>query len=136
MAERLVLVVDDDADILQTLLFVLRPVCEVRATSSGPEALRIVRRERPSLMLLDVSMPEMGGIGLLRAALELDPRLPVVMLSAQKDLRVVKRALDSGARAYVTKPFEPEALRAEVERVLKDLAAAPADPYRPWTLAA
>lgn len=133
--ERKVLVVDDEGDVRQTLLLVLHPVCRVLEASNGMDALRLMRKEKPSLVLLDVSMPEMGGLGLLRAALRQDPSMNIVMLSGQSDLRVVQRALQDGARAYMTKPFIAHELRDEVKRLLDELAAGKATSSLPWTVA-
>lgn len=133
--DRRVLIVDDEANVRQTLLLVLEPVCEALEAANGLDALRLIRKWKPSLVLLDVSMPEMGGLGLLRAALARDPALAVVMLSGHGDLRVARRALSEGARAYMTKPFDARSLRAEVKRLLDDMAR-PAAPERPWTVLA
>lgn len=132
---RKVLVVDDEADIRQTLLLVLDPVCEAMQASNGLDALRMIRIEKPSLVLLDISMPEMGGLGILRLAHKINPALLVVMLSGHSDLRVAKRALLEGARAYITKPFDAHVLRDEVQRLLDDMSLA-AEPYRPWRVLA
>ena len=127
--QRKALVVDDEADLRRILLCVLAPVCEVLEASNGPEALRLLRNERPRLMLLDISMPEMGGIAILEAALVSDPSLIIVMLTGEQDLAVAKRALEAGARAYITKPFDSQFLRVEVQRLLEIVDAVP---YRPW----
>ncbi len=129
-----VLVVDDEADMRQILSLVLAPVCDVLAAANGPEALRLVRKEKPGLVLLDVTMPEMGGLSLLRELRRSAPELAVVMLSGRQDLRVVRRALEMGARAYITKPFQSGELRDEVRRLLAELAA-PAVSERPWRVA-
>ncbi|NNN07263.1 MAG: response regulator [Elusimicrobia bacterium] len=128
-----VLVVDDEADIRQILLCVLAPVCEVLAAADGTEALRLIRSRRPGLLLLDVAIPGMSGLDLLAAARWLDPSLLVVMLTGEHDLAVAKRALDAGARAYITKPFEQRALRDEIARLLEDIAPVPDRPWRVLT---
>ena len=130
-----VLVVDDEANVRQILLFVLAPVSETLEASNGYDALRIIRNEKPSLVLLDVMMPEMSGLAVLKAALEISPALHVVMLTGESDLGIVRHALDAGACAYMTKPFDPKMLRAEVGRLLEDIKAPRAD-YRPWRVAA
>lgn len=126
-----ILIVDDDMDIRQTLHLVLDPVCETLEAANGCDALRLIKEEKPSLVLLDISMPEMGGIGILRVAHTLDPTLTVVMLSGHVDLRVAKRALLEGACAYITKPFDVRTLRVEVQRLLDEMST-PIVPYRPW----
>ncbi|PIR19253.1 MAG: hypothetical protein COV48_03025, partial [Elusimicrobia bacterium CG11_big_fil_rev_8_21_14_0_20_64_6] len=102
--------------------------------ANGRDALRLIQSEKPSLVLLDIAMPEMDGYAVLKAALELVPTLYVVMLTGQQDIKVIQRFLEAGARAYITKPFDPKVLRSEVGRVLDDLTT-PSDSYRPWRIA-
>lgn len=130
-----VLIVDDDSDLRQTLMLVLAPLCDVLECSNGSDALRLIARERPSLMLLDVAMPEMDGLDVLKSARELDPALTVVMLTGEDDVGTAKRALDGGARAYMTKPFESSSLRDSIRRELAGLLSCPT-PYRPWRVQA
>lgn len=136
MAEK-ILIVDDDPDMLTVLRWALAAVGEVLEACEGRAALRLVENEKPRLILLDVAMPGMGGIEVLRAARLLDPTIIIVMLTGLCDIGVAKEALDCGARAYVTKPFDGNYLRAEVQRLLetaKPQAAAEAEDEsgRPW----
>src|SRR5471032_2882832 len=115
---RNILVVDDDADLRQSIRSALEPVCTVLEAASGAEALEIIRTSRPRGVLLDISMPEMGGLAVLRSAREIYPALPIIMLTGELDLEIAREALECGARSYVTKPFDIETLRAEVKRIL------------------
>jgi DNA-binding NtrC family response regulator len=130
-----VLVVDDEANVRQILLLVLDTVSEVRETSNGQDALRLIVGEHPNLVLLDVGMPEMDGLTLLKAALAVSPGLRVVMLTGQTDLKTARRALEAGARAYITKPFDAATLRREIGYLLKDVGEDETI-YRPWRMAA
>jgi DNA-binding response OmpR family regulator len=133
---RKILVVDDDADMRQILLCALDPLADVLEAADGHEALRKLKAERPRLMLLDVAMPEMDGLEVLKAARDFDPNLVVVMLTGESDLTVAKRTLDLGARSYVTKPFDAEVVYAEIQRLLDDMSRdRSAAPYRPWRVA-
>jgi len=125
-----ILIVDDDAALRKILRMTLVPVCEVLEASDGPEALRLIKAEKPRLILLDITMPEMGGIEVLQKARLIDPSLIVLMLTGSNDLDVAKRALENGALAYITKPFEPDSLRSEVQRLLAVDNDRPSD--RPW----
>ena len=113
-----VLVVDDDADLRRTVSFLLGSVCEVLEASNGPDALDIVRRQHPALMLLDLVMPDMDGAAVLAAARSLDPRIIVIMLTGEQELELAERTLALGAAEYVTKPFDVDFLRDEVRRLL------------------
>lgn len=128
-----ILIVDDDADLRASLAAVLSPLFGVLAASSGAEALDILEKQRPLLMLLDVSMPGLSGLDVLAAAKAADPALLVVMLTSQQDIEIAVKALNLGATEYVTKPFDADYIRAEVSRLTGSPDAPPND--RPWTVA-
>ncbi len=128
-----ILVVDDDEDIRRVVRRVLEPLGRVIEAANGTEALRLVAAESPGLVILDVVMTEMDGFAVLRDARRIDPALPVVMLTGESDMTSAKRALDGGANAYITKPFDLDGFYGEVRRLLEgaDGARAAAD-GRPW----
>ena len=87
----------------------------------GLEALRLARQDRVNVILSDINMPVMDGEEFVRQ-LNADPELrdiPVVVVSTDRSETRVQKMLALGARGYVTKPFLPEALRQELERVLE-----------------
>jgi DNA-binding NtrC family response regulator len=124
-----ILIVDDDDDLRRALAAILSPLFNVITASNGNEALELVRRERPRLALLDVSMPGMSGLEVLAAAKAAAPALLVVMLTSQQDIEVAAKALNLGAVEYITKPFDADDIRAEVARLIGPKE--PAD-GRPW----
>jgi two-component system chemotaxis response regulator CheY len=88
--------------------------------SQGEEALQILRREWVDAILTDINMPVMDGENLLRN-LAADPILcsiPAIVISTDATDNRMERLRSLGARGYVTKPFAPEDLRAELERTL------------------
>ena len=104
-----ILVVDDDdagRDMLERRL--RRAGFEVQSASSGREALERVAAESFDLVLLDRSMPVMGGMEVLRTIRrELNARdLPVIMVTAEAQGESVSEALDAGANDYITKPLD------------------------------
>lgn len=114
-----VLIVDDEPDILLMLRISFEEAgYETTLAADGERAMERIAAERPDVMVLDVMMPVMDGWSVLEA-LRGRPGAPrVVVLSARTADRDVVRALELGAAEYVTKPFEPKALLATVERVL------------------
>jgi DNA-binding response OmpR family regulator len=78
----------------------------VQTAASGVEALAIAGRERPDLVLLDVSMPKMDGVEVLRRLRALHDDLAVIMVTANEDLGVARETLKIGALDYVAKPFD------------------------------
>jgi len=88
--------------------------------SDGAEALELLRREWVDAILTDINMPGVDGEELLRrlAADELLRGIPAIVISTDATENRIARLLALGARGYVTKPFRPETLRAELERTL------------------
>jgi CheY-like chemotaxis protein len=120
-ASRLVLVADDEEDILTLVTtIVARAGHEVVSVRDGAEALAAIRDRRPDLVVLDISMPEVDGLEVLRR-LRADGEtsgLPVLLLSAQAQEADVRRGFDAGASAYVKKPFSPSELAQRVDDLL------------------
>src|SRR3954469_6347275 len=114
-----VLVVDDDGDVRALVAELLtRAGYDVTQATNGREALKLFFDERPDLVLLDISMPELDGWATLERIRELSD-VPVVMLSALGAELEKVRALRAGADDYVTKPFGRQELLARVETVLR-----------------
>lgn len=86
----------------------------------GNEALDVLRREWVDLVLTDINMPGMDGEEFLRnlEADEMLRKVPVVVISTDATSKRIERMISLGARGYVTKPFSPETLRAELDRTL------------------
>ncbi|MFA5143837.1 MAG: response regulator [Candidatus Omnitrophota bacterium] len=83
---------------------------EVFNALSGNEAISVVKKERPKIVLLDIKMRGMDGIETLKKIKEIDKDIVVIMVTGEKDEDVMKRALDAGADDYVTKPLSLEYL--------------------------
>jgi putative two-component system response regulator len=116
-----ILVVDDNLAILKQISSFLADDYQVSLAKSGALALQICVREKPDIILLDVEMPEMDGFGVI-AQLRTNPhlnRIPVIFLTAHHDAEVEIRALESGARDFITKPVEKKILLHRIEVHLK-----------------
>lgn len=117
-----VLVCDDASDIRELLTIVLGDTHEVVVAEDGEQCLELMDAEGPfQALVLDVMMPHLDGFEVLRR-LRLDRRwreLPVVMLTAKVDESSYMTGYRLGADAYVSKPFDPTALEAVLERVLR-----------------
>jgi two-component system response regulator (stage 0 sporulation protein F) len=116
----LILVVDDQAGVRLLLREVFREIgYRVALAAHGQEAVVMASVEMPSLALVDLKMPVMDGLETLRALKELDPALPVMMMTAVGEGRV-SEMLANGARDCITKPFDVFALRDLVQQVLQE----------------
>jgi DNA-binding response OmpR family regulator len=117
----LVLVADDDEDILVLVRTVLeRAGYEVVAARNGVEATAAAEQRRPDLAVLDVSMPELDGLEVLRR-LRADAStsdVPVLLLSARVQEDDVAEGFATGANAYMQKPFSPRELSDRVSELL------------------
>jgi DNA-binding response OmpR family regulator len=114
-----VLVVDDDGDVRALVAELLtRAGYGVAEASNGREALKLLFDERPALIVLDVSMPELDGWATLERIRELSD-VPVMMLTALGAELEKVRALRGGADDYMTKPFGRQELLARVESLLR-----------------
>ena len=122
-----ILVADDDPHIREVICFALRRAgMETVEAATGAEALARAKAEAPSLVVLDIGMPEMDGLDVCRA-LRRTSEVPILFLSARDEEidRVV--GLELGADDYVTKPFSPRELVARVNAILKRLQPRPAE---------
>lgn len=119
MSERRVLIVDDDAALRQLLRLTL-PAEEYRLleAADGQEALEIVERQKPDLVLLDWRMPSRSGEEVLAELKAFFPEVPVVVLTAEIEARHRMVAETLGADVFLTKPFSPLQLLDTVERLL------------------
>ena len=114
-----ILVVDDEPNIREVICFALERAGMTTITArNGAEALRVVQREAPSLIVLDIGMPELDGLEVCRQ-LRRTSEVPVLFLSARDEEvdRIV--GLELGGDDYVTKPFSPRELVARVKAILK-----------------
>jgi CheY-like chemotaxis protein len=123
MANRNVLLVDDDANIRTVAQIALEDVAgwNVIAVESGPEALKTLTEVKPDVILLDMMMPGMDGKTTL-AEIKSNgfSNIPVIFMTAkvQSDELAQYKAL--GAKGVITKPFDPMKLADEIERTLKN----------------
>src|SRR5690349_4132354 len=115
-----ILVVDDEEPIRNALKkFLAQQQFEVYVAGSGDEALQQLRRHRVSLMLCDIRMPGTSGVDLVPAALEIEPELAILMLTAVNDATSAALCMQRGAMDYLTKPIELADLGRAVQRALK-----------------
>jgi len=129
-----ILVVDDEAPIREVLTeYFATEGYAVEAATSGVEALAAIRGRRADLVLLDVRMPGLDGVQVLRRIRELDDSVPVIMVTANEDVGLAKETLKLGAFDYVAKPFDFEYLdRAVAAGLARAGTKSPAD-EDPWS---
>src|SRR4051812_40813285 len=117
-----VLIVDDyEANLSALRLLLERQGYDVMTASNGRDALHVVHRERPDLVLLDVVMPEISGLEVcasLKTVVETS-LTPVVLVSAVQERTLRLEGIDAGADDFLNKPIDPEELYARVKSLIR-----------------
>jgi len=123
-----ILVVDDEAQIVRVLRGYLEQAgFSVLSAADGPEAVRLVRQEKPDAMVLDLMLPGMDGLEVCRT-IRKEFDLPILMLTARVEEADTLVGLELGADDYVTKPFSPREVVARVRALLRRARAVSAAP--------
>jgi len=119
---RKILVVDDEKSVQESLRLVLSSDnCRVLMASSGKEGLNIITNDDIDIVFLDILMPEMDGISVLKEIKKINTDIPVVMLTAVSRLSTAIEAMKLGAYDYLTKPFDVEEIRLLVDKIYENL---------------
>jgi two-component system phosphate regulon response regulator PhoB len=122
-----ILVVDDEPDIVALVAYHLAKAgYSVSTATSGPEGLAAARREKPSLVVLDLMLPGLSGLEVMEQLRE-DPamsRMAVLMLTARREESDRIKGLTLGADDYLTKPFSPQELMLRIAAILRRVRSA------------
>ena len=116
-----VVIIDDDTRVASTLgdfVRAMMPQCSVETASNGEAGLAAVRRERPDLVLLDLRMPGIDGVEVVKRVRDIDAGIAVIMITGAGDLADASAALASGAQAYLHKPVDLQQFKQLVSDVL------------------
>ena len=114
-----ILIIDDDASLRRILEYnLLEAGYAVTAVASGEEGLRTLQAERYSLVITDMKMPGIDGMGVLTGVKELSPETLVIIITAFGTIDIAVEAMKSGAYDYITKPFNRDGLRLTVAKAL------------------
>ena len=114
-----ILVVEDDLDACAMLIeYLAFDGFNVDAAHSGPKALEYLKHHTPDIILLDIMMPQMNGIEVLKC-IRKSSEIPVLMLTAKHDDTAKVLGLELGADDYLTKPYNPSELSARIKAILR-----------------
>jgi DNA-binding NtrC family response regulator len=103
---RRLLIVDDEPLILEVLSEHFKAEYEVETALNGADALGAIVRARPDVVMLDINMPRMNGVEVLKDIKQIDDSIAVIMVTANEQVSLAAEALKSGAFGYVPKPFD------------------------------
>lgn len=120
-----IFIIDDEENIrnaIKRMLHVSLPSVEVIETGNGEEALEIAKKERPELILLDVLMPRINGLQVLKDFKENESkelrRIPVIMLTGVGNREVIAKSKRLGADDYITKPFNEKIFLLKIKKYI------------------
>jgi CheY-like chemotaxis protein len=119
-----ILVAEDERDIRELIAFTLRFAgFDVTLAANGAEAVELASKIKPDLVMMDVRMPRMTGYQACAALKKKEEtrHLPVIFLSAKGQESEIQEGLEVGAVDYILKPFAPDDLTEQVNRILKEL---------------
>lgn len=115
-----ILVIDDEPIIMVSCERTLTPEgYEVKSVSSGREGIKLLEKEPFALILLDIKMPDMDGIEVLKRIKEMSPETKVIMITGYSTVETAVKSLKIGAFNYIEKPFTPETLLTAVKEVFE-----------------
>jgi len=122
------LVVDDEKGVSDQLKdFFGKRGYNVFAATSGDEALRLVKKEKPNIIILDIVMVGMTGIEVLREIKKINPKIRVIMLTALEDDKTRSICKELGASAYITKPYNFEDVLKAARKLVNEVYDEEAD---------
>lgn len=119
MADKLKILITDDSKLLRKKLReeLEKLDCDVLEAENGKEAIMRDLTEQPDGVILDIVMPEVGGIETLQVIREINPEIPVIMLSLAGTSQKLKQTLELGALDFIQKPYTSEQIKQAVERI-------------------
>jgi PAS domain S-box-containing protein len=111
--------VDDELGPREALRMILKSKYQVLTAVNGPDALQVLSKTPPDIVLLDIKMREMNGIEVLKAIKEADTGIEVIMMTAYASLQTARDAIAHGASEYLIKPFSKKEVEEAIEKALK-----------------
>ena len=118
-----ILIIDDEPEICRMVTeFLFDAGYSASCALNGPDGLAMIKKDLPSLVLLDIGMPGMDGIEVMRLIHEQFPSLPVVVLTGHRDPETVKKMAALGVSEYLTKPIHLETL---LDQFVRDMIGKP-----------
>jgi DNA-binding NtrC family response regulator len=124
-SRRRLLIVDDEPLILEVLTEHFKSDYDVETALNGADALGAILRARPDVVMLDINMPRMNGVEVLKDIKQIDESIAVIMVTANEQVAMAAEALRNGAFGYVPKPFDFRYLDHMLATILDRLPRGP-----------
>jgi len=113
-----ILIIDDEINMIESYKVLLEDKYNILSSNSGAEALKILKKEAVNLVLLDVLMPDMDGLEVLKKIKEISG-IEIIMITAVRTIRTAIQAMKMGAYDYISKPFDIDDLLATIKKALE-----------------
>ncbi|TKJ42323.1 hypothetical protein CEE37_01185 [candidate division LCP-89 bacterium B3_LCP] len=124
MVKSRVLIVDDEEEICELLSgFLESQEYETFQATTGADAITLLKEARPHILLLDIRMPEMNGVEILRKIRSIDNEICIIMITGYHDVEIAQETLKLGASDFITKPIDLDYLATSIETKVKTLLA-------------
>jgi DNA-binding NtrC family response regulator len=118
MEKAKILICDDEKGTRESLKFILQGKYELSFANDGPQALEYIKNHPTDLILLDIKMPGMDGIKVLKKLKKM-LKVKVIVITGYSTVSIAHRAIKHGAREYIPKPFDKAYILAAIEKTLK-----------------
>ena len=111
-----ILICDDEEGIRESFKLILSDNYNLEFAHNGLEAIEFLRKSSPAAMLLDIKMPKMHGLDILKEVKKLKPSLPVIIVTGYQSVEMAQEALKLGAADYIPKPFDSKQILRAVSQ--------------------
>jgi DNA-binding response OmpR family regulator len=121
--ESKILIVDDDKNVTFFLEEFLKQkgYAQIQIVATGEEALKAIQEDNIKLVLLDIRLPDIDGVEVLRKIKRINKDISVIMITAFPDEKIAKGAIEEGACDYIVKPFDLAYLKASVDNKIRNI---------------
>ena len=117
--KRTVLICDDEEGIRESFKLILSDTYNLRFVNNGLQAVELLKSFSPDAVILDIKIPKINGMEVLKQIKKLKPNLPIIIVTGYQSVEMAQEAIKNGAADYIPKPFESKQILKSIESILK-----------------